>query len=500
MTAWSPFTLSADLPRTLGPAPAIPSVLDPTPRLGLFWTRGNPGALPFEVADAWTRFRGVTRNASGDYRRPLDAGTESAFTLSALGWRALDDQGAVIGRAVSEQRKLGEDPGISIRPYGSSPFTAVDTSGVENRQVMARLEGAGGWRLGRFGVGVAGGIEAHDHQTRRSGKPRFGRATLPAAAAGLATPLGSGVRVGAYGRWSSFAETTQSAAVAEIGMIRDMRGLREPAPHLVTTANPYFLRIEHDHRAVGLGAAGLSRGTEWATFVERSRLRQESWNDRTEDSPPANVWRAESWTVGASVQRPAAGLLWTADLRWTDLSGDATLAKAEAPDFVADEGAVSAALEGRTEPQGDRWGGAARIFIEYQTRERVDLAAELREEVESLTWGVAGTLARRLGERTEISGGLTYASYQTRGAIPRAPDEGPGFRQFVAPEISLRSSSATAWGALAEARRELRDGFLLAAFARRDSLSPADEVRVLPLRPSGDRRATQFGITATLLR
>ena len=500
MIAWSPFTLSADLPRTLGPGLVIPSVLDPAPRLGLFWTRGNPGGLPFEVPDEWARFRGGTRDVSGDYRRPLDAGNASGFTLSGIGWKPLGERGAVIGRVVSDQRDLGEDPGVSVRPHGSSPYTAVDTAAVDSRHVNARLEGAGGWRLGRFGVGVGAGFEGHDHRTSRTGKPRLGRAALPAASAGVATTLGPDVRVGAYGHWSGFAETTQSVAVSETGMIRDIRGLREPEVHLVGSGSPYFLRIEHDDRAVGVSAAGSARGTAWAAFLETGRFRQESWNDQTEDSPPANVWEAESWVVGASAQRPVAGLLWTLDLRWKTLTGDATRAEAEEPDFGAVEGALSAALEARAEPEPDGWGGAASAFVEFQTRDRMDMAAELREEVESLTLALAGSLARRFGERTLLSGGLTYASYETRGAIPRAVEEGSGFQAFVAPELLLRASPARAWGILLEGRHQVREGVHLAAFLRRDSLSLEDGGRVLPLRPTGDRTATRLGLTVTLVR
>jgi hypothetical protein len=498
MTAWSPFTLSADLPRTLGPGSAIPSVLDPAPRLGLFWTRGNPGALPFEVLDEWAGFRGSRSDVSGDYRRPLDAGDAAGFTLSALGWRALGERGAVIGRVVLDQRDLGADPGMSVRPYGSSPYTAVDTAAVNSRHVNARLEGAGGWRLGRFGIGVGAGFEGHDHRTSGTGKPRLGRAALPAASAGVATHLGPDVRIGTYGRWSGFAETSQSLTVSETGVIHGIRGLREPETHVVGSASPYFLRIEHDHRSVGVNAVGSALGTAWTTFIETGRFRQESWNDQREDSPPANVWKAEGWVVGASVQRPVTGLLWTLDLRWKTLSGDATLADGEDPDFEADEGALSAALEARAESETGAWGAAARAFVEFQARERVDMAAELREEVESLTWALAGSVARRLGTRTRLSGGLTYASYRTRGPIPRTVGEGPGFQAFVAPEILLRASPARAWGILLEGRHELRTGVLLGAFLRRDSLSLGEGGRALPFTPSGDRTATSLGLTVTL--
>jgi len=499
MTSWSPFTLSADLPRTGTTSPSVPSIMQPPPRVGLFWTGGNPGAIPFEVADEWVQFQGTSTAVNGDYRRPLDPGEHTRVELTALGWRPLHDRGAVIGRVISDQRSLRDDPGVSVRPYGSSPFDAVDTARVESRHATASLEGAGGWRLGRFGLGIGAGYEAHDHRTRRTGKPRFGRAAVPALSVGLVTGAGSGSRVGAYARWSGFAETTQSAAVAEIGLIRGIVGHREPVNRAVTSGSPFFLRTEHDARAVGLNAGGSAGGVEWTSFVEASRMRQTSSSDRTTSSPTVDVWEAESWAIGAAAQWWLARALWTVDLRWKTLSGEAILAEADEADFEADESALMGSLEARLDPEGPGWGGAVRLSVGYETRDRLDMTANLTDGVASLSPGIGVHLGRSLGRRTLVAGGLGYSAYRTRGTIPFPQAEGPAYQRDVHPEIALRASSAASWSAVLEGRHEVGPGILLSVHARRDSASPVSEARDLPFRPSGNRSSTSVGLMVALV-
>jgi hypothetical protein len=497
MAAWTPFTIAADLPRTLGRPQPNPNLILPPPRIGLFWTRGNPGALPFEVHDQWSDFRASTSDLSGDYRRPMDPEQATAPGLAALGWRTVEEQGAVIGRVVSDQRTTAGSPAVSLRPYGSSPFTAVDTTRAEVRDTRTRMEGAGGWRIGRFGVGLAGGFEAHEHRTKATGLPRFGRSAAPAASAGVVANLGDDTRIGAYARWSGFAETTQMVAITRDGLVYGIDGYREPALQGVSSGFPYFLRIEHDARAIGLNAGGDFRGLTWTGFVEGDRMRQTRWNERSEDSPPKDRWAADAWSAGLAAQRSLVGVLWTLDARWTTLSGNGRLAEVEEVEFEADESAVTASLEARL-PLGDRpWTAAIRASLAYETRDRVDPVAGLATAIQTLTPGLAASAGFAPRHGTVLTAGLGRMQYRTRGDIPASGSEGPAYRRVLAPEIALLASQAATWTMSLGAGHRVADHISLWIHAERGSLSPGG-FRVPQFRPEGDRSITHLAVGVTL--
>lgn len=497
MTAWTPFTIGADLPRTPGSAVLPPDLLRPPPRIGLFWTRGNPGALPLELDDGRTEFSATIRDLSGDYRRPGDAERASVPGLSALGWTRMSDRGAAIGRVVSEQRNAAGSPAVSKRAYGSSPFTAIDTAGADVRDTRSRLEGAGGWRVGRVAFGVAAGFEAHDHRTRASGLPRFGRSAAPAVSTGLVAGLGP-LRIGPYARWSSFAETTQAVSVTRTGLVHGIDGFREPAGQLISSSFPYFLRIEHDVRAAGLGAAGDWNGLAWTAFVEADRLRQTRWNDRSEDRPPKDRWSADAASAGFAAQRSLAGVLWTLDARWTTLTGHGRLAGAEDIEFEADESAIAGALDARLEPGDHPWSAALRLSLAYETRDRVDDVAGLATTIESLAPGAAAAVGFAPRDGTLITAGLGHSRYLTRGAIPALRDEGPAFHRSLAPELALIASPATAWSMSLAAGHRLSSGISLWARAERASVAPGASFRTLQFRPDGHRAVVHAAAGVTL--
>ncbi len=499
MTAWSHFALTANLPRAPARGVSPPNLFEPAPRIGLFWTRGNPGALPFEMEDGWSEFRATNVSLDGDYRTPTDARSAEVFGLSGLGWKTVGERGAVIGHAISEQRTLSGSPAPSVRPYGSSPFTAADTSMADVRHARTRLEGAGGWRLGPVGLGIGAGYEAHDHRTRDTGVPRFGRAAVPAVSVGLAAPLGPRSLLGAYARWSGFAETANAAAVGGESLIYGTRGYREPISHFVLPGSFFFLRAEHDSRTGGLQAAGVWNALAWTAFVEAGGLRQTRWNDRSEDSPPKDRWSADAVAVGAAAQRSVAGVLWTLNLRWTTLSGEGSLAAGDGPEFTAEEGSVAGSLGARLRPEGPAWSAAARAGLAYETRTRTDDAAEISTDIETLTPSVAATVGWAPAEAALVSAGIGWTSYRTRGSIPLASGEGPGYQRVLAPEIALRASPASAWTMALGVRYAVREDLLLWLRGQRESLSPASGAQAPPLRPSGNRTSTRLDLGVTLL-
>jgi hypothetical protein len=498
MSAWSPFTLGADLPRTLGRPAPNPNLILPSPRIGLFWSRGNPGALPFEVADPWSDFRATTSDLSGEFRRPADIEQTSSPGVSAIGWRTIGEGGAVVGRMVSDQRTTVGSPALSLRPYGSSPFSAVDTTAAEARVTRARLEGAGGWRLGRVGLGVAGGFEAHDHVTKATGVPRFGRSSAPAASAGVVVELDAGTHLGAYGRWSGFAETTQMIAVSQTGQVFGINGYREPTTQGVTSGFPYFLRIEHDARAAGISGGGTWNALSWTAFVEADRLHQDRWNDRSRHDPEKDRWTADARTVGLSAQRSLARMLWTLDTRWTTLSGEGRLAEAEEVEFEAEESAVAGSLEARM-PLVDRaWTAAVRASVSFESRHRQDPVAELFTDLEALSVGLAGSIGFAPREGTLVTAGLGHTAHRTRGAIPGPAGEGPAYRRALAPGIALLASPASSWSLSLGAGHRLRSDILLWVHAERASLAPGRGLNTPQLAPGGNRAATHLAAGVTL--
>jgi len=75
MRSWSPLVAAADLPRQLPGAgtSAMPSLFGP-PRVGPFWTAGNPAGLVGDLSDSRSDFILTRSRQTGDYRRPLDPG------------------------------------------------------------------------------------------------------------------------------------------------------------------------------------------------------------------------------------------------------------------------------------------------------------------------------------------------------------------------------------------------------------------------------------------
>ena len=144
LEAWSSLATRADLPRRLAHVDAVPgALLLPAPRVGLFWTAGNPAALRAELNDTRTDFRFAAAHESGSFRRPLDPGGRSIQQAGGSGWTPVDRRLALTGRAEVNEERF--DPGTSAdvqEPYPTSPFVTLDTSATAMRRTSARLEGA----------------------------------------------------------------------------------------------------------------------------------------------------------------------------------------------------------------------------------------------------------------------------------------------------------------------------------------------------------------------
>src|SRR6266566_3140492 len=161
LVTWSPLETRADLPRRLPFVDGAGGLLLPPPRVGQFWTAGNPAALQHELSDTLTDFGVTLAHESGSLRRPLDPGASSQRRASAMGWMPLTERVAVIGGVTLEQETF--DPGSHadvVEAYPTSPFVTIDTSISATRNTGARLEGAVSTRFGTWGLGLALGYDA----------------------------------------------------------------------------------------------------------------------------------------------------------------------------------------------------------------------------------------------------------------------------------------------------------------------------------------------------
>lgn len=498
--AWSPLATLADLPRELpDQAVTFPDLLTfPAPRVGLFWTAGNPGALPFEVADSRVRFRAGLLSASGDYRRPLDPGSLSRHRASALGWRPVG-AGAVVGRVIVDRSNLKEQAFAEVpQPYGSNPYIVLDTIGDELRRTATLAEGAGGWRLGRLGLGLALGWEGGETRTPTSPVPRLNRSAGPAFGGGIAYELaGDGwLRLGASGRWRRTVQYIQIYLTAAPTRIYQLEGYADPVPFDIQTI--YTRRLERDAWEVGLSLAGRAFGGEWALFGRIEDTYEGQHNMQSND-PPKDSWKAEGWTAGGAFQRSLYRDRWlvTASARYTELDGKARRHDLGAVTFTADEKRLAADVELRL--SGLRgWEAAGRLSLVRDDRIRRDLLGRTRSEIRSWEPGVAVEVVRTLGERFALSAGGALAGYSPSGGVPLATAMGPVYQEFVAPELAVHATGGQLIKGRLAGRWQATGGAAFWVQASYASLTPKQGAIIIPRQPDGKRSGWTLDVGASL--
>jgi hypothetical protein len=506
MVGWSPVDSHADLPRLLPSAgDALPLLLLPPPKVGLFWLSGNPGALPAEVGPEYSDFMAARSGQSGDYHRPLDPGGDDLTQVSALSWTPVGRRAGAIGRIVVDQEL--QDPGTysdQAQPYTSNPFVVTDTAQSPMRRIRARLEGAAGARVGAWGLGAALGYETRDDYTRHAAFLRFDRQVTPAVALGLTRSFGdSGLVLGVHGRWSAGAETIDLIENTASGRVYQLEGYEDVPARDV---QGYHRRMESDEVSGGGGASGRLAGARWVVFGEAARYREGLWSQQFTDSPGKDRWEAHAWTVGAAAQR-ALGSQWlvTVQGRYTKLTGNGNLASdTTGPIFRAREHSLSGRAEIRLLPTADGWTGVAVLFVVNDRRVRRDTVAGIWTDLETLTPGIAVEAGRTVLKRLFVSAGAAYASYMVRGAIPQALARGPAYQMMIAPEIEIDATPAAVTALSLSLRWQVRDGMAVWATARSEALAPTTSglQRASGFRPDGSRTASclAFGVALTAER
>ena len=491
LVRWSPLDGRADLPRRL-PFVADPGgLLLPPPRIGLFWTAGNPGALQRELSDTLTDFGISLRHESGSLRRPLDPGATSQRRANAVGWMPLNDRVAVLGSVALDQENL--DPGSHadvIEAYPTSPFVTLDTAASATRNTGARLEGAVGTRFGSWGVGMALGYDALERETVNAGLVRRSRRAVPGATVGLTKDIGR-IRLGPYARWHSSAETVYLIEQSGEGLVIQLEGLRDVQP--LDILSSYYRRIEETTPTVGWSLGGGS----WTLYAERTWLRQRLTRQEA-DNPASDMWNADAWSAGGAYQRSlGTRRLFTLDLRYTKLRGAGDLAlDSTGVIFRANESAIVGSAEVRVLPDSTRLAVVIGLQVRWEHRLRDALTVPIAAEVTGLTNSVTVQLGHQLSPRVFGTATLGTASYSANSSYPAPGGLGATYQTYELPEYDLASRPAHPLLADIGVRWTVSGRTSLWFTASGQHVSPSKEGLTASFGPKGSRSivSASFGV------
>lgn len=497
MERWSALAPQGDLARRPTSASvALPLLIAPTTRVGSFWSAGNPGALPFELRDRFNMLSASRAMQDGAYRRPLDAASSTTTQVSGLAWQPLETRGAVVGRVVAH-RSLDDPSSASAvnAPYGSSPFVVTDTTAPAMRRDRVRLDGAGGWRLGEWGIGAALGYEARRSASTDAPFARSNRAVREGANVGLTRRLRDGALVvGARAGWMAGEETISLSELPEQGAVFALEGYRE-VPRLDVSTS-YYRRISRDVRSAGVDVGGALGGIRWVLYGTGARLRDRLTSERV-DEPRSDRWSARTLTSGVAIQRGVAHgrAMVTAEGSVASLTGDAVQVLTSRSGPVADERVIDGSVEVRVLPATSWWTGVVRLSVLSEQRERSDSASQARSTVDGLTPGIAVEFGGRVSSRLRLSAGYAQAWYSGSGVIPSPSTRGALYRRVFAPELDMATSSASARAGSVVVQWSPSAGTDVWITGRDERTSSANRNR--PFAPSGNRaaRSVWLGVT-----
>jgi len=488
---WSPIVPLSELRRTLpGEGLALPRPLTrPAPRVGLFWTAGIPGAAPSEVQDDRAEFRYVHADLSGDYRRPLDPGEARHNAGAALAWGNLGGSGGGIGRVVVDRGNFDREAFADIlHPYATEPFAVADTVGDAVGRTAVRIEGAGGWQVGRFGLGLAAGYHQQETRTLRSAAPRSNRTANPGVSVGATFDVHeSALQVGVMARWQQEADQIAVYSVAAPSRVYEFAGYADPVPlNLVSTR--YGRRFERTARAVGAGLGGTLHGGRW---VVHGRLEDRTGVHFSSNmaNPNQEEWASTGWLVGGAAQYPLVTdrLVLTLDGWVAGVAGEAQYSGLEGVPFAADEAAWTASGELRLLPTNG-WQAVGFFSVTREQRTRRDGIARTHSDLSA--WRPSGglTVARHLGA-FGVSLGGAVGEFNPSGAAPLAHDMGPIYQNWIAPELALYATEARWVAGSGGISWRVRPSVLFAVDAQYRRLTGTENLNsAIGTPPTGDRQ------------
>lgn len=488
LSARSPLAPRADLPRRLPSAgTALPLGVFGAPRIGLFWTAGNPAGLARELTDTRSDFFGGVCRTQGDYRRPLDPGAASLKQAWATSWTPIDSRFNGLGRVVLDQERL--DPGThsdETEPYPTSPFVTADTATSAVRRTRARLEGAAGWRLGGWALGAIVGYDTRENQTIQAGFVRRTRQAMSGVTVGVSRLMG-GVALGLHARYRRRAETINLTERAGFGRVIDLEGYRNVQP-LYLGEQFYHRRIDENVPSAGASASGTMGRVRWVVYADLARLRERRTRQE-QDNPVLDRWNADSWTTGGELQRAIGvrGLL-TLAARYTRLTGTGDLAlDSTSVLFTANEHLFDGSSELRIRPAVNRWSGVLVLRLRQERRIRNDSVAAIGTAVRAATLGASVAVSRSLSDRMGFELGADLGNYVANSQLP-APSRGAVYLSYIAPELDVYARNATPYAVNATLRWRASARAGVWAAARYENLNPQG-VSPSGVGPGGSRTA-----------
>lgn len=485
---WSPLEWRTDLPRTLPQAPVLPDLLTaPDPLVGMHWTAGNPAGLPFETDSDRASIGAGFRNERGDYHRPLDAGSVRSGVADGGGWRRIGP-GAVSGGLSVERTEYADGIyGNLMTPYASSPHTSADSSGAEIREFRARLDGAGGWRIGSWSVGLALGYETTDARTEATLTPRFRRSGAGAATVGFARAFRDGdAIIGVYARASADAQRlVVSAPRGEVARVYAIEGLGQPVAIDFATG-AYNRRIERNGYGIGGTASLRALGTHFIAWGGYSHLTERQIGEIRRGAPE-DRFEPGGMSGGIAAQRRfSSGGQVTLNVSYRSLRGDAMRAvfAAEGVLFRVEERQLNSSVQLRW--QSDSWQAAVLGGLQHEARTRFDLLERTGSDISA--WRPQGSIeaARSFGSLA-IGMGAGISSYGPTGSVPGLEGHSGAYERFIAPELTLRSTPALGYSVAGSARYQTGGGRQLWARVGHSSVAPRVGTVSLPFDPAGSR-------------
>jgi hypothetical protein len=495
--AWSPLAPLAESSRPPAPTPVFPSVLGPAPpRVGQHWTVGNPGALPFEVEEARTDFHALHSTETGRYRRPLDPGHIRRIRVSAGGWTPVEVSGGAMGAVSVERTSLGSGaPSDVADPYGMSPHLFADDSGTDLGRTLARLEGAGGWRLGPFGLGLAAAYMSWDTRTGETVFPRFQRGSRSGAVVGIAGEAGAFV-VGARARWLGEVQAISvSNRSAEVKRVYLFEGFGEPVSQELGYREGYSRRVDREGGGFGLSGMMNLGGLHWVLFGEWETL-TEKQSQQSVNEPPTDRWEATGPRLGAATQGSIAEgrAEFLAHVVWYRFSGEGTRAglEQEGTLFEATEEVWHASAELRIRPTED-WTVATHVDLARHDRERTDLLVHVSSSLSTWRPALALEAAHDMGTFA-VSAGAGVAWHTPRGGIPDPAYQQEAYRDWIAPEQTYEATGSLSRSALFTVSWSAPRGDHVSLELRYDHVTPRETAIQVSPAPVGERDLLNIGL------
>lgn len=491
--SWSPLHGIQGIGPPAPGLPPLPRTLDfAAPRVGLFWTAGNPAALPDEIDSTYTLVAAHTSSTSGSYRRPLDAPSSSGSGVDLAAWGRVANgeryRSAGIGRASLSRDR--EDRGAlspSLAPYGSSPFVTSDTNAPGLLRPRVTLEGAEGLALGRWRIGSSAGYDALENSSSHSAAAQVGRQSATAITLGASRRLGEALHAGVLAKHVLGSETITLVPNPATIRTYTLDGYLSPQS-AVSAQLPIYRRTDRTASAFGAGLAGATQGVTWVLHAQGDVSDEEQVSDISA-APPTDDWHTSGFSAGAAAQLARDGMLvvFSADGN-AQHGATGTVSSRDAP-FRSRASVISTAVEARYHPTASPWLAAATLSLLRHHYNATDEAAQATTSISAWQPAAGLELDRVLGARWRIGAAYGIAQYTPYATIPDPQGRGPAYLRLVAPAIEIASATARSQQeALTFARRSVRATLVLRLWRASTTAVAGPESSLVPL-PTGSRVA-----------